>query len=299
MMNRRSMSAALASNSSSNRLSTPVELNGYVDWELINDKTGKVVKRGVGKTQRWYYNYLPLWIQNRLPLGTRNAIVNKGREELAQVMIGASPNLANFIAVGTGTTAVTASDTALATLSQYDGANDAKVTTSRSLKDLFTARLVTQFGTAEANVNIREVGLFGLANAGNMWARALITVNKTSSERLNIYWYFIFSRRTDLAIKTGASIGATGTLVQDNDSTLTFASAVTVITLHNKSGGIVYISLSDAMTGTPPDDYDFLMADGASLSFLAEEFQQTIIHTYNLAGGSIVMPDNAFVARGW
>ena len=278
--------------------------SGYVHWEKINDETGKVVSRGKGKLERKWLNLLPNLVQRRLPsswLGESNAVVNEGRNRLAQLMIGTSITIPKWVAVGTGTNGVAAADTALQTLSHYDGANDAKVAASQTLKGQFTARIVAQFGTTEANVNIRELGLFDAANSGNMWARVRVTIDKTASERLNVYWYIAFERRTGLAIKTGASIAATGTATTQTDSTLTFASAVTIVSIENNTGGVLYVKLNEAVTGAgaAPTGYDFRMADGSRVFLNNEEVSVATVHVIKISAGNITLPHNELVCMGW
>ena len=170
----------------------PYRVKGFVHWELIDDKTGRVTRRGRGKHESWWMKAVPKTLQKLFLLGDENAIVDTGRNRLAQYMIGTSITSPNFIGIGTGTNGVAASDTALQTPVDYDGANDAKASATRSLKGQYTARIVTNFLATEANQNIRELGLFDAANSGNMWARVSVTINKAASERLNIYWYVVF-----------------------------------------------------------------------------------------------------------
>ena len=275
------------------------KVRGYVDWELVDDATGKVVKRGEGTATRWWYRYIPSFLQQLLRLGTENAVVDYARNRMATAVIGTSVTYPTFIALGTGTNAVAASDTALQTVSQYDGSNDAKVASSQSLKGLYTSRIVVQFGTTEGNVTIRELGLFPANDASqNMWARVNVNIAKTSSERLNVYWYIVFERRAGLAIKTGTSIAATGTTVANTDSTLTFASAVTIFVVHNNSGVVMYLKLNGAMTGSPPQDYDYVLQDGQSLIQSEEEVEVTTIHVY-LNAAITPSTSNLLTFQGW
>lgn len=276
------------------------DLRGYVDWELIDDKTGKVVRRGKRRLRLLppsLYTRLPFFIRRRFPLGSENAIVDDGRNQLANAMIGTTVTFPEYMAVGTGTNLVASSDTDLQTISQYDGSNDAKIASGKSLFGNFTSRLSTQFLTTEANVNIRELGLFDAANAGKMWARVNVVINKTSSQRLNVFWYIVFERRSSLAIKTGSSIGATGTSTANTVSTLTFVSAVTVMRIFNNTGGIVYIRLNDALDGTTPTNYDYKLADQDEFELLNEEISISTLSI--LATTTFTMPHNTFVARGW
>tara|TARA_Y100000310_G_scaffold160685_1_gene160461 strand:- start:377 stop:1291 length:915 start_codon:yes stop_codon:yes gene_type:complete len=287
------------------------KVKGYVHWELIDSTSGKIVETGKGRVEersfihRIPYSTLALlpsrlqaWAEHFFPLGTENAIVDHARNQLATAMIGTAVTYPSFVAVGTGTTAVGASQTGLVTVSQYDGANDAKAAASRTLKGQFTSRIVTQFDTDEANVTIRELGLFEANDAStNMWARVRVTIAKTSSNRLNIYWYILFERRAGVAIKSGASIGATGTVTSNTDITLNFASAVTIVVIHNNSGVRMYVKFNAALTGSPPTDYDFILEDGQTYMQSEEEIEISTVHVY--MDDAITMPDNKLVVRGW
>lgn len=284
-------------------------VKGYVHWELVNDKTGKIVDQGIGVVERpWHHRFFlnlaslfPSFSFKRFNIfGTDNAIVNHARNKLAGALTGSSIVYPTFIGVGTGTNTVGASDTALQTVSQYDGSNDAKAATSRTLKGQFTSRIIAQFDTDEANVTIRELGLFEANDASqNMWARANVTIAKTSSDTLSVYWYIIFERRAGVAIKAGTSISATGTTVANTDSTLTFAAAVTIFTVHNNTGVVMYLKLNGAMTGSPPQNYDFVLQDGQSLVQSDEEVEVANIHVYLNSAIDPVQTSNLLTVQGW
>ena len=249
---------------------------GYVLWELYDVNTNKVVKSGHS-----------------------NVIVNKARETLASAMIGTAVTFPGFIAVGTGTNTPAASDTGLQTLSQYNGANNAKAVDSKTIRSIYTARFIGQFLTTEANITIRELGLFDTAIATNLWARVAVNITKTSSQRLTIYWYITFERSTNVAIKSGASIGATGTLTANTASTATFASAVTVLIVHNNHATEkMYFKINEALENVAnPNNADFILAAGEKFELLNEEISVTTI--------SVVKPTTVTLShtdvsiRGW
>lgn len=253
-----------------------VNPRGYVRWTLTDDKTKKVIKGG-----------------------RANVITNYARQQLADAFIGTAVTFPQFVAVGTGTTTPAAADTALETLSQYDGANDAKQADSRSVRGLYTSRIVTQFITSEANITIRELGLYDAANGGNLWARVAINVTKSNTQRFTVYWYITFERTTGVAIKSGGSIGATGTVTAATESTLTFASAVTIVMIHNNAGEDLYFRLNQALSGeSPPVTYDFVLADGERLFLNNEEISISTVSVYGATiNGS--MPLNTLAVVGW
>lgn len=277
--------------------------HGFVHWE-VKDTNGKVIRSGEGYFERAYARFLPLmlknWIFDRWPelLGTRNAVLNTMRNKLADALIGTSTTFPNFIGIATGTGDVAATDTVLDTPVDYDGANEAKASTSRSLRGQFTSRIVTQFITTEANEDIRQLGLFDAANSGMLWAKVRVTIDKVSSERLTIYWYFTFERRAGLALKSGTSIGATGATATNAWATLSFASNITVLMVENNSGGVIYLSFNgDGGSGNPPTSYDKRLSDGEAYELLNEEIDISAVHVW--AGEVITLPNNQLTVRGW
>jgi hypothetical protein len=251
-------------------------MTGFVYWELTDEHSGKKEKSG-----------------------DSNVITNHSRERLATALLNTAITWPNFIGVGTGTSTPSASDTGLQTVFQYDGANDAKTIDSKSVRSLYTSRLVVQFSTTQANTTIRELGLLDAANGGNLWARVSVNITKTSSQRLTVYWYITFNRSIDVALKTGASINATGTISAATATTLTFASTVTVVIIYNNSGEKLYFKINEALDGAnPPVDYDFALSDGELKEFLNEEIAITTVSVFG-ATISGAMPLNKLSMVGW
>ena len=255
-----------------------MEPRGYVRWTLADAKTGKFKKSG----------------------GQHNILVNKTRSELANAVIGTSTTFPGFIGVGVGVTTPAADDTDLETVSQYNGSNDAKVADSKTVRSLYTSRFVVQFTTAQANTAIKELALLTAADDGNLWARVAVNITKTSSERLTIYWYIIFDRSTDVAIKSGASINATGTFANSTPVTLTFSAAVTVMILSNNSGTQIYFKVNEALDGAdPPVDFDGVLQDNENFALLNEEISITTISVWGTALGTAAAPQNVIGCVGW
>jgi hypothetical protein len=253
-----------------------ISSSGFVRWTLSDEKTGKYI--GGGRS---------------------NILVNYTRETLASAMIGTSVTYPGTVAVGTGTTAPAAADTGLETLSQYDGANNAKAVDSKSIKSIYTSRFVVQFSTSEANITIRELGLFDDTSATNMWARVSVNITKTSSQRLTVYWYITFDRSSNVAIKTGGSIAATGTAAAATAFTLTFASAVTVLMINNNAGEELYFRFNQALdAGNPPVSYDIKLDDNETFQLLNEEISITTVSVFG-ATISGALPLNGLSVVGW
>lgn len=251
---------------------------GYVVWELTEEQTGKVQKRGKS-----------------------NLITSYARGQLAQQLAGVSITLPGFVGVGTGTTTPQVSDTDIETVSQYNGSNDAKAVDSKSVRGQYTTRLITQFTTAEANISITELGLLDAADAGNLWARVLVTITKTNTQRLTIYWYITFDRSENVAIKNGSSITATGTMTAGSLFTATFANTVTSVIITNNNGGDMWFRFNAALDGgTPPVSYDVMIKDTEMLLLIEEEFAISTISCFRASGGATgALPKNELSIVGW
>lgn len=95
----------------------------------------------------------------------------------------------NYIAIGTGTTAVAPSNTAL--VSELVRLQDTQAQYLTSSKQL---QLQVSFGPGVGTGNIAESGLFNAASAGDMLARqTFATVSKGASDTLTVTWTITLS----------------------------------------------------------------------------------------------------------
>lgn len=96
----------------------------------------------------------------------------------------------NNIAIGTGSTAPAAGDTAL--LSELDRKNDSQAEyTTTSGKQL---QLQVSFGPGEGTGNIVESGLFNAGSGGDMLARqTFAAISKGTSDTLTVTWTITLS----------------------------------------------------------------------------------------------------------
>jgi len=123
-----------------------------------------------------------------------NLIVDSGFEGVAYRIAphnGAAANSPwNYIAIGTGSTAPAAGDTAL--VSELTRLQDATATyTTTSGKQL---QLQVSFGPGVGTGNIAESGLFNAASGGNMLARqTFTTISKGASDTLTVTWTITLS----------------------------------------------------------------------------------------------------------
>lgn len=114
-------------------------------------------------------------------------IVDAWLTEIRNFIYGDSVTAPTHIAVGTGTTAALASNTALETEIYPDGANRNAIT-SRTKPSAKKARLQTLIAAGEANGNtITEVGALNAATGGTLMNRVLPTaIAKDASFELKI-----------------------------------------------------------------------------------------------------------------
>ena len=118
----------------------------------------------------------------------RNLIVNAGRAAITNGLIGSTTAYPNYLELGTGTTAVAVTQTALVTPSTATW----KGIAAKTLYSTYIASFDTTYVTSEANGTFSEIGIFAGANAtansGSLFARALIAITKTSSMTLTVNW---------------------------------------------------------------------------------------------------------------
>ncbi len=126
----------------------------------------------------------------------KNVITNVGKAQVAGLINGVVTSPFRYVAIGTGTTAPSASDTAL------DNEIARKVgSTSRATTNVTndTAVVEATFSSADGlsgSSNVAEAGLFDAASGGNMLARqtfSAIPVNWDGGDTLTIRWRIIVS----------------------------------------------------------------------------------------------------------
>ena len=118
-----------------------------------------------------------------------NLVVTAGLNQLASALIGADTFSAStwYLELGTGTTAVNASDTALVTpaTATWRVATVAEVSSA-------TTTLETFYPTSVANGSWTELALFtgatATAGSGTLFARILTSWSKTSSQTATVSW---------------------------------------------------------------------------------------------------------------
>ena len=118
-----------------------------------------------------------------------NLVVTAGRNLLRDLLNNTSPAGLTHVAIGTGTTAVNAAQTALVTEVFRD------VITQR-LTDVGQLTVTLYLSTSSANGStLAEVGLFNASSSGTMYARVVLasTIAKTSAIAVTFTWTLTFS----------------------------------------------------------------------------------------------------------
>lgn len=159
-----------------------VMVEGYFTVELIHARSGLVKRR----------------------LRFRNLITDAGLDALAG---GTSiRNLVNYLAVGTGSSEPSYTDTALnaevARTNSTGGFGDSDAMVGAGdLVEYWRRRLTRVFTEAQANANLAELGFFSSSSGGTLWNRQLFrdelgnptTITKTSEDQLRVtYEYRIY-----------------------------------------------------------------------------------------------------------
>jgi len=127
----------------------------------------------------------------------KNIITNAGLAEIVKLVFGLGGTAFKYLAIGTGTTAETASDTALEAEIARKQATITQTTTSVS-KD--TALLEATFSSADdlsGTQNISEAGVFNASSGGTLLARktfSAVPVNFDAGDSITIKYYIQFSR---------------------------------------------------------------------------------------------------------
>jgi len=116
----------------------------------------------------------------------KNLIVNAGKSEVAGLIIGDTGATAfGYVAIGTGTTAPSASDTALENETHRTSATTS-LTTTNVTND--TAQLQATFNFT-GSYAITECGIFNASSGGDMLARQTFDVlNVANGDNLTMTW---------------------------------------------------------------------------------------------------------------
>lgn len=116
----------------------------------------------------------------------KNLVVNTGLGHITTRMIGTSQGSMSHMALGSGSTAAAAGDTALGSQLGSRNAFDSVTQSGSSNESLV---YVTTFAPGEATGAVTEAGIFNAASSGVMLCRTVFAVvNKGASDTLEVTW---------------------------------------------------------------------------------------------------------------
>ena len=124
---------------------------------------------------------LKITLNDKVVQEVDNLVVTSGKEFVASRMVGTSASVMSHMAVGSGSTAAAAGDTAL-------GSELGRTTATSSA----SGAVVTYSSTFAAGTGtgaVTEAGLFNASSSGDMLCRTVFSVvNKGASDSMTISW---------------------------------------------------------------------------------------------------------------
>lgn len=116
-----------------------------------------------------------------------NIVTNAGRAHIIDRLQGSSAPVANYIAIGTGTTAAAAGDTAL-------GTEVARVIGTLSQPNAYTDRLTATIPAGTGTGSITECGRLNAAASGTLVGRRVFTaITKGASNALQVTYDLVYA----------------------------------------------------------------------------------------------------------
>jgi len=113
-----------------------------------------------------------------------NIVVNDGKDFVASRMKDTTDSAMSHMAIGTGSTAAAASDSALG--SELSGSRTALTSTTVTDNDIV---YVATFGAGTGTGAVTEAGIFNASSGGTMLCRTVFSVvNKGSADSMTITW---------------------------------------------------------------------------------------------------------------
>jgi hypothetical protein len=121
----------------------------------------------------------------------KNLVVNTGLAFIISRMVGVSKNVMSHMAVGSGATAVTATDTTLGSqLGSRVALDSSTISGTNNEKVVY----VTTFGAGAGTGAITEAGIFNASTSGDMLCRTVFSVvNKGAADTMVITWTITLS----------------------------------------------------------------------------------------------------------
>ena len=126
--------------------------------------------------------HLTIAINDEVVHEVPNLVVTTGKNFVASRMKDTTDSVMSHMAIGTGSTAAAAGDTALGSEA------DRRALTSTTVTNNEVAYVAT-FGAGEGTGAITEAGLFNASSSGTMLCRTVFSVvNKGASDSMTITW---------------------------------------------------------------------------------------------------------------
>jgi hypothetical protein len=121
----------------------------------------------------------------------KNLVVNTGLAHITSRLLGTSSNVMSHMALGAGTTAAAAGNTALE--SQL-GSRKALTSSTQSGTNNESIVYVATFSAGEGTGAVTEAGIFNASTSGTMLCRTVFSVvNKAAGDTLQVTWTVTFS----------------------------------------------------------------------------------------------------------
>ena len=116
-----------------------------------------------------------------------NLVVTAGKGYVASRMKDATATAMSHMAVGTGSTAAAAGDTAL-------GSESGRVALTSTTVSTNTVTYVATFPAGTATAALTEAGILNASSSGTMLCRTVFaTVNKGSADQMSVTWQIVAS----------------------------------------------------------------------------------------------------------
>jgi hypothetical protein len=126
--------------------------------------------------------HLSISINNEVVQEIPNLVVTAGKNFVASRMKDTTAGAMSHMAIGTGSTAAAANDTALGSEADRNALTSTTVTNNE-------VAYVASFGAGEGTGAITEAGLFNASSSGTMLCRTVFSVvNKGSADSMTITW---------------------------------------------------------------------------------------------------------------
>lgn len=121
----------------------------------------------------------------------KNLVVNTGLAYIASRMTGTAKDVMSHMALGSGTTAASAAQTALVTqLGAREALDSTGITGTNSEKVVYAA----SFEAGDATGAVTEAGIFNAASGGDMLCRTVFAVvNKAADDTMAVTWTITLS----------------------------------------------------------------------------------------------------------